>query len=317
MPKSMRMDSIIGKTYTWGNKTIVFSKNGIVTTPWAGGNYVWLDSHTITATWQSIGHILVFDSTYTEFTSTRVGDKSVVKGKLTLMNSSSKIISMTLDYKDSVGELCLLSKKYNIDKSSQRENPGPNDSNHCHPYSLLYGALFKAQCNDALTFCEIGIAEGRSLLMWNEYLPNAQIYGFEKWQKWLDNWSQNYSDKKNVHVSYTDVSNPTDIHASFQNTGVQFDCIIDDSSHFFYDMIRIIHCALAYLKPGGMIIVEDIRKAFDESWFYDELKGILDEFQTVFFIDLDHSRRNSGIVNNDKVLILIKKGEPIFNYKLV
>ena len=77
-------------------------------------------------------------------------------------------------------------------------------------------------------------------------------------------------------------------------------------------MVRIIKCSLQFLKPGGMIIIEDIRKAFDEAWFYSELKDILPEFQTVYFVELDHNRRNSGIIKNDKVLILVKSVLPIF-----
>jgi hypothetical protein len=94
-------------------------------------------------------------------------------------------------------------------------------------------------------------------------------------------------------------------------------CIIDDSTHSFYDMIRIIYKALSFVKPGGMIIIEDIQKLYDESWFYNELKPILNEFQTMFFVDLEHDRRNSGMIENDKVLVLIKNGPPIFNYSLL
>ena len=62
------------------------------------------------------------------------------------------------------------------------------------------------------------------------------------------------------------------------------------------------------------MIIEDIRREYDEAWFYNELKDILGEFQTVCFVDLDHARRTSGNVNNDKVLLLVKQGgAPIFD----
>jgi hypothetical protein len=82
-------------------------------------------------------------------------------------------------------------------------------------------------------------------------------------------------------------------------------------------MIRIIKCATQFLKPGGLIIIEDIRQAYDEAWFYNELAPVLDQFQKVFFVDLDHSRRNSGVVHNDKVLVLVKKGATTFNFNLI
>lgn len=310
-------DILVGKTYTWESKTITFVKNCRIVSPWANGTYQWIDSHTVNVVWSNVVHVLTFTSNFTEFTSVRDGDGYLVNGGLRKINYDSKIPSIKIDYKNSVTNLCLLAKKYNIDKSSQREKPGPNDGNHCHPYSLLYNALFNKNSNDPLSFCEIGIAEGRSLCMWNDYFPNAQIYGFERWPKWLDNWKDTYSDKTRVQVNYMNVMADNEIVEPFQKVGVQYDCIIDDSTHNFYDMIRIIHNALPFVKPGGMIIIEDIQKAYDESWFYNELKKVLNEFQTMFFVDLEHDRRNSGMVENDKVLVLIKKGTPIFNYSLL
>jgi hypothetical protein len=311
------MDDILcGKTYTWELYTITFSKNGRIINPWKNGTYTWLDRQTVMASWADMDHLLTFNNVFTKFKYVRSKDNYIVNGTLTRLNCDSKIPSIHIDYKNQLTDLCLLCKTYNIDKSSQRDNPGPSDSKHSHPYSLLYNSLFKKNRSDPIFFCEIGIAEGRSLCMWNDYFPNANIYGFEYMSEWLDNWEKNYSDKKRVKVNYMNVLNDSEILGPFKKVGVQYDCIIDDSTHNYYDMIRIIHTSLPFLKEGGIIIVEDIQKAFDESWFYNDLKTILDEFQTVFFVDLEHDRRNSGIVENDKVLILIKKGSPIFNYSL-
>lgn len=313
------MSQIIGKYYTWGNLSIFFDKSGILSTPWAIiGSYQWLDNKTVKASWSRCDHILTFNNTFTEFNSIRIGDNLESKGhSLVEHGRNSTIPSIQIHYKDLSSDLCFLAKKYNLDKSSQRENPGPGDGNHCHPYSLLYDNLFRRMRGEALNFCEIGIAEGRSLLMWEEYFPKANIYGFEKYPKWLDNWKNKYSDKKRITVNGMDVKIDSDITKGLKATGVLFDCIIDDSSHFFYDMVRIIKCAIPFVKPGGMIVIEDIRKSFDEAWFYNELKDVLNEFQSVFFVDLDHNRRNSGCVNNDKMLVLIKNGPQYFNYSLI
>jgi len=312
------MSQLIGKYYTWNNVSIFFDKNGILSTPWAMGTYEWLDDYTVTASWSGFNHTLTFNKTFTECNSVRTNDNIKSTGHLLVEHGKdSTIPSIQIHYKDLTGDLCFLAKKYNIDKSSQRENPGPNDGNHCHPYSLLYNALFREMRGEALNFAEIGIAEGRSLLMWEEYFPRANIYGFEKWPRWLDNWKSNYSDRTRVKVNSMDVRIDSEIINPLKAADVLFDCIIDDSSHFFYDMIRIIKCALPFVKPGGMIIIEDIRKSFDEAWFYNELKDVLNEFQKVFFVDLDHNRRNSGCVNNDKLLVLVKNGPQYFNYSLI
>jgi len=307
-------DFLSGKSYTWNSATIRFI-NGLLATPWSIGTYTY-NENSVNATWSGYSHDLTFNPDYTSFTSVRKNDNEVVTGKLS--DKKSLIPSVHVDYKSNSTELCEIGKKYNVDKSSQRENPGPNDSNHCHPYSLLYHALFHNNRNDSLNFCEIGIAEGRSLLMWEEYFSKAEIYGFEFLPKWLTHWSTNFSHKTRIHVNYMNVCLDNEIVDPLKNCGesVKFDCIIDDSSHAFYDMIRIIKQAHTFVKPGGMIIIEDIQRSFDEVWFYEELKDVLHEFQTVFFVDLEHARRNSGTVNNDKVLILVKNGTPIFNCSL-
>jgi len=308
------MNHLVGKSYTWDKMSIQFHKDSKLATPWTMGLYTFLESHKVKAVWAGYTHILTFNPSYTEFTSVRESDKNIVMGCLLPPDQLSTIPSVHIDYKNASTELCHIGKRYNVDKSSQRENPGPDDSHHCHPYSLLYHALFKKRRQEPLTFCEIGIAEGRSLLMWDEYFPKATIYGFEFMSKWLTNWKDNYSNKHRIHVNYINVQKDVDIITPFQATNTLFDCIIDDSSHLYYDMIRIIRLGKTFLKPGGLMIIEDIRREFDEAWFYRDLKDILDEFQTVCFVDLDHARRNSGDINNDKVLLLVKKGLPIFEF---
>jgi hypothetical protein len=307
----MNIAAILNKTYSFSVAHVIFREMGIFATPWAIGTYTVKGPFTIEATWANLIHTFTFNESYTEFVSVRMNDRHVSSGKLA--NDRSTIPSVYIDYKNTSTELCVLGKKYNVDKSSQRDNPGPNDSNHCHPYTLVYHALFKSKRDSPLTFCEIGIAEGRSLLMWNEYFTQATIYGYERWPRWLTNWKTNY-DLPRVKVNYMNVKNNNEITSPFTEASVQYDCIIDDSTHEFYDMIRIIRCAVAFLKPGGMIIIEDIQKSFDEYWFHVELLPIADEFSKMYFIDLEHNRRNSGAVNNDKMLILVKKGEPVFSF---
>jgi hypothetical protein len=302
---------ILNKSYAFSAASIIFRENGVLGTPWAIGKYTIQDPFTIEATWDSLAHTFTFNTTYTEFTSVRKKDGQRLKG--TLLHTKSKIPHLYIDYKNVSSELCILGRKYNVDKSSQRDNPGPNDANHCHPYTLVYNKLFSTHKYSPITFCEIGIADGRSLLMWNEYFTTAKLYGFERWPHWLTNWKTKYYDLPRVSVNYMNVRKADEITTPFTEAGVTYDCIIDDSTHCYYDMIRIIKCALPFVNPGGMIIIEDIQKSFDEYWFYTDLFPLLHEFSSLYFIDLEHDRRNSGTINNDKLLILIKKGTPIFS----
>jgi len=49
--------------------------------------------------------------------------------------------TLKINYKSNSSELCEIGKKYDTDKSSQRNNI--TNLRHCHPYTLFYDDLFK------------------------------------------------------------------------------------------------------------------------------------------------------------------------------
>jgi len=49
--------------------------------------------------------------------------------------------TLKINYKSNSCELCEIGKKYDTDKSSQRNNI--TDIRHSHPYTLFYDTLFK------------------------------------------------------------------------------------------------------------------------------------------------------------------------------
>jgi hypothetical protein len=61
--------------------------------------------------------------------------------------------SFFVDYKSNKSELCEIGRKYDTDKSSQRDNS--SDSRHCHPYTLFYDSLFKGRREENLNIAEI------------------------------------------------------------------------------------------------------------------------------------------------------------------
>lgn len=224
-----------------------------------------------------------------------------------------KAMSFHIDYKESSSELCWIGAHYDTDKSSQRENV--TDSRHCHPYTLFYHSLFKDARNDDLVIAELGILHGSSLLMWRDFFLNASIYGFEYDTNLIDSFKKTY-DNDRIELVQLDVQNQQSIVEAFHSTGVQYDLIIDDTTHEFEDQLRVIENVHSYLKPGGMLIIEDIFKHYNEKDYINRLRPILDKFQDYYFVSMDHKNRNSTGWNNDKVLVLVKAGAtPIFKNK--
>jgi len=221
--------------------------------------------------------------------------------------------TLKINYKINSSELCQIGKKYDTDKSSQRNNV--TNTRHCHPYTLFYDGLFKNKKDKPLKIAELGILDGASLLMWREYFANAEIYGFEYNNDFINNFKNNFNNDR-ITLANIDVKNKDSIAKAFSELNLLYDIIIEDTTHEFEDQIRVIENVYQYLKPGGILIIEDIFKSYNENDYIYRLITILGNFQNYYFIELDHVNKNSTGWNNDKLFILVKGGaEPIFKNK--
>lgn len=227
--------------------------------------------------------------------------------------AQTKGFSFHIDYKESCSELCLLGAHYDTDKSSQRQNV--TNIRHCHPYTLFYHSLFKNKRNEPLVIGEIGILHGSSLLMWKDYFANSMIYGFEYNTDLINSFKQKSEDDQ-IQLVWLDVHDPLSITKTFHSTEMQYDLIIEDTTHQFEDQLRVIENVHPFLKPGGMLVIEDVFKRFKEQDYIDRLKPILHVFQDYYFVSIDHKNRCSTGWDNDKLLVLVKAGgDPIFRNK--
>ena len=90
----------------------------------------------------------------------------------------------------------------------------------------------------------------------------------------------------------------------------KYDIIIDDSTHLFDHQINIILSTYKFLKPGGIIVIEDIykfRNGYEETKYYEKIKHILKYFSYAAFIDTPHINNFTASWKNEKILLLIKK----------
>lgn len=226
-------------------------------------------------------------------------------------NPERKEICFNIDYKDTCCELCLIGAKYDTDKSSQRNHA----NGHSHPYTLFYHSIFKDKKNETLNIAELGVLHGASLLMWKEYFKNATIFGFDNNVDFINSFKSKFGDSR-IYLNEINVLDRENMINTFLSLNETFDLIIDDTTHQMSDQLRIIESVYPFLKPGGMLIIEDVFKSYDENDYISNLNPILDQFQDYYFVSLEHKNKYSPGWDNDKLFVLVKKGaDPIFKHK--
>lgn len=124
------------------------------------------------------------------------------------------------------------------------------DKEWAHNYiSEFYEEAFAPYREKNISLLEIGVQNGYSMLMWQEYFTSAKIFGLDVDDKGfipLENISYIKGD------AYTE-----DIANDFSDD--TFDIIIDDGPHSFNSQIEFLLRYTSKLKPGGMIVIEDIQ----------------------------------------------------------
>lgn len=209
--------------------------------------------------------------------------------------------SLVLDSSDCVSDLCTICASTGTDKTPFCAQ------GHRHPYTVPYSLLFEPLRNKPIKFAEIGVFRGASLLAWRKYFSRARIYGFDNDANNL-NFIQSF-DWPGVTLDLMDASNRESISSLLRQStedGELFDVILDDASHNPEHQVEVIRTALHFLKPGGLLIIEDIfrdRSTEPYESVFQEIKHLV-SFHT--FIVCDHKNRYSPGWNNDKLLVFVR-----------
>ena len=119
-----------------------------------------------------------------------------------------------------------------------------------HNYLPFYEQFLAPLRARQITLLEIGILEGKSLLMWRDYFPHGKIVG-------MDIEQQNPSVWERIEVEQGDQNNLADLERVSKKHG-PFDVIVDDAGHVPAHQRFCYEHMLYQLKPGGLYILEDL-----------------------------------------------------------
>ena len=123
-----------------------------------------------------------------------------------------------------------------------------------HGFADFYNKIFFEYKDKIKSIFEIGILYGSSLASWNEYFPNAKIYGIDK----------NAIDMKNNNIK-TFICHQNDekqLNNIINETG-NFDIIIDDGSHDLDHQQKSLGILFKNVNSQGFYIIEDIHTSTD------------------------------------------------------
>tara|TARA_S200002703_G_scaffold160092_1_gene176971 strand:- start:16733 stop:17437 length:705 start_codon:yes stop_codon:yes gene_type:complete len=152
-----------------------------------------------------------------------------------------------------------LADKYCLDKGTGN-NPEKTFLDVCriknpHSFTPFYNTHLFERRKIFTRVLEFGVLYGNSLTMWNEYFPNAQIYGF-------DINLDLVKTKDDIPKFRGDQSDRNDLQRFVDVYGSDFDLIIEDGGHTMEQQQVSFGFMFKHVKPGGVFILEDLHTSF-------------------------------------------------------
>lgn len=137
-----------------------------------------------------------------------------------------------------------------------------------HSYTEFYGPLFEPIRYNKLNVLEIGVRWGGSVLMWRDYFKNSQIYGMDiQFNALRVGLTTN-----RVHTIKANAYSQDTID-SLKEKKLEFDIIIDDGSHKWWNQLFVFNEYRQLLRPWGIICVEDILSDVNADYIFKWFNG--------------------------------------------
>ena len=159
-----------------------------------------------------------------------------------------------------------------------------------HNFIEKYETLFAPMRDTMDKFFEIGILNGVSHLMWNEYFPNARVYGIDIWD---------YSEKSKgtgIETFVADQSNRDDLQTFIDKYGTGFDVILDDGGHAMDHQQVSLGFLFKHLNPGGYYIIEDVHTSLP-IYYPDPAFKVNEDGSNTTLLMLENFNRTSEILS--------------------
>ena len=127
-------------------------------------------------------------------------------------------------------------------------------------YFQVYEELFGKYVGKEITFVEIGVLHGGSLLMWREYFgKNARIIGIDL------NPNAKQLEKKGFEIFIGSQSDENFWRDFYTKVG-KIDILLDDGGHSNSQQIITLNESVPNIKDDGLIVIEDTHTSYLKKW---------------------------------------------------
>lgn len=172
-----------------------------------------------------------------------------------------------------------------------------SDKGTIHSYIDVYEEVFAPYRLSARRVVEIGMMSGQSLRMWEEYFPQAEVYGVDL----CDQPHGGLADLRPMvaegthRIAFFNAADHAEVDGHFGDK--MFDVVIDDASHYVPDQLAIYRNFKTHLAPGGVHIIEDIENIDRDRHLFENI----DSDKIVRIVDLRAAKNRF-----DDVLVVIR-----------
>jgi len=142
------------------------------------------------------------------------------------------------------------------------------DKGSVHSYIDVYQELFSIQRVAAKNVLEIGLFQGHSMRMWEQYFIYADVHGIDCSDQPIgglaDLRPMIAEGTHKIHIM--DATSQEQIDDEFGD--MKFDVVIDDGNHNVNSQLQTIEIFKPRMNQGGIIVIEDIQDINNFSWSF-------------------------------------------------
>lgn len=176
------------------------------------------------------------------------------------------------------------------------------DKNTIHSYLPLYQKLLINKKETAKNVLEVGIYYGGSIKLWNDFFPNANVYGLD-----IINIGSVWDEIKNKEkiILYTSIDAYDEIffNTHFLNKNIKFDFMLDDGPHSLETMKLFIKLYSQVMADDGILIIEDIQYWEWTDILINEVPEHLKKYIKVYDLRENKNRYDDIVFTIDKSII--------------